>query len=301
MGTGNLIKTNGKKILLYRAYTNNGDLSSTEYLPATKFKVGVNNATPTITGNDLTNSIPIGNGTLNDDGTNTLTGSNGGDNTTDNNDNYKQGAGVVDGTSQNLIANDTSVTKTWSLTLTTFIDASLPFGFWFYLIDTSALGKLVSLKARLGSDTSNYYEKTILNADLNVGWNWINTNTDAVNTLTETGTVTGDVDTFILEVTTNNATDVFVAGDLMYDLLRQWEASDLIKSFVTSFPSINLLNLEVTTRAYLTSLEANGFLLDGLGFFNEDSSPLMTSEDTIAGASKSATDEFAFVAVDRVK
>ena len=40
-----------------------------------------------------------------------LTGSSGGDNSTDNTDTYKEGAGNVDVTSQNLIANDTSATK----------------------------------------------------------------------------------------------------------------------------------------------------------------------------------------------
>jgi hypothetical protein len=72
------------------------------------------------------------------------------------------------------------------------------------------------------------------------------------------------------------------------------------KTFVSGYPSINNTNLEVTTRAHLTSLEANGNDLNALGIFNQDSTPLMLSMDKFENESKSDTDEFMFVVKDRV-
>jgi len=310
MTNGSIINTNGKKILLYRGNTENGSLSSTEYLPLSQFKVGVDNSTPNIANNDLDNPIPISNGTVCDDGSNNLTGSDGGDNTTDNILTYKEGAGVVDATAQNLIANDTNATKKWEIADLTTNGANAVstkyISQWLY-IRTDDLGVTLAkfkssgtcLEIRLGADTTaNYYSQTLEASDLAVGWNLLCDNA-LLSTWTTVGTP-GTLNNFAIIITTNNATDEFIEGDVIYDLLRQWEASDLTKDFTTSYPTIDLTNLEVTTRAYLTSLEANGFLIDGLGFFNEDTSPLMGSEDTMDGASKSDTDEFAFVVVDRL-
>ena len=304
MTNDSLINNQGKKVLLYRGYTENGDLSSVQYLPGTKFQVGINNHTPIVANTALSNPIPITNGTINDSGDNTLTGSSGGDNSTDNTTTFKPGGGVNDNTAQNLIANGTATTKIWTIADLTSLGVNIvgtqPFGHWIYILDATALAKFVSIEIKLGSDSSNYSSKTVLVADLITGWNWLNSNITNVEDLSETGTVAGDIDTFIIEITTNNATDTFASGDVIYDLLRQWATTDLTKSFVTSFPTIDLTNLEVTTRCLVSTVDANGFLLDGLAIYNEDASPLMLSEDTFNDESKADSDEFAFITVDRL-
>lgn len=304
MAYGSLVNNQGRKVMLYRSYTANGDLSATQYLAPTVFQVGINNQTPARTNTALTNAIPIGNGTVNDNGDNTMTGSSGGDNTTDNTTTYKEGAGAADATAQNLIANNTATTKIWTIAdlaaLGTLITGTEPFGLWLYIKDAATLAKIVSVEIKLGSDSSNYYTKTVLVANLAVGWNWINTNTTLVNELTEVGTVAGNIDTFIIEIITNNATDTFVAGDVIYDLLRQWAEADLIKTFVASYPVVDFTNLEVTTRCYLPTTAANGFNLDGFAIYNEDTAPLMLAEDTYNDESKSSADEFAYVVKDRL-
>ncbi len=308
MANGSLTVNGGKKVMLHRAYTPNGSLSATEFLVATKFKMGVSNDTPSVGDTDLDVAIPITDGTVNDDGSNTLTGSTGGDNSTDNTVTFKQGAGQVDVTAQNLIANDTNVLKIWTIANLSAVGANAvgtkPFGLWLYIHDAAALAKFKSagtaLEIKLGKDTGNYYSLTKTAADLATGWNWITSNTVNVEDLNETGTVDAALDTFIIEITTNNSTDEFTTGDVIYDLLRQWETNDLIKSFISGFPTIDLVNFEAQTKVVINTTEANGFFVNGLGIFNEDTSPIMTDEDTFTGESKSNTDEINFVITNRL-
>jgi len=204
MANDSIKTTKGKNVMLYRAYTENADLSSTEYLAPSKAKLGINNGTPLIADTNIDYPIPYANGTVNDDGSNTLTGSSGGDNSTDNTTTYKLGAGTSDNTAQNLIANNTSATKIWTISdlssAGTNITITEPFAIWFYIKDSTALAKFKSsgtcLEIKLGSDSSNYYSQTWTVADLAVGWNWITSNLTNVEDLTETGTVSGNVDTF---------------------------------------------------------------------------------------------------------
>ena len=92
-----------------------GYKASPTFTAPTVFKVGQDQSTPLVTATDLTNAVPISNGTVNDNGDNTLTGSSGGDNSTDNTTTFKPGAGVSVVTSQNLIANNTNATKIWTI------------------------------------------------------------------------------------------------------------------------------------------------------------------------------------------
>jgi len=303
MANGSIITTKGKNTMLYRMYTENADLSSTQYLAPSKTQIGINNGSPLISDTGLDMPIPYADGVVNDDGDNQLTGSDGGDNTTDNTTTYKQGAGATDNTSQNLITTGTNTTKTWTIsnlaTLGTVIDSSKYGAMWLYIKDAATLAKIVSVELKLGSDSSNYYSVTYLNAALLVGWNFIQ-NTAIISDWIETGTVSGTVDTFIIEVVTNAGTDAFVAGDLIYDLLRTWDLADTKKDFQATFPTFDYTTNEVTIRTYYNSLQANGFLISGIGLYNEDTTPLLLGEDTITGESKSSTDEFAFIIKDRV-
>ena len=277
MANGSVKTTNGKRVLLYRGYTPTGSLSATQYLPPDRFRLGIDNATPTISTTTVDDSIPIDNGTVLSNGTQTMTGSAGGDNSTNNTTTFKSGGGLSDDTSQNLIANGTSVSKTWTVTaLTTNATATSPIGHWLYIKDATALAKIVSVEARVGSDTSNYYSQTWLVAVLTTGWNWLSSNVTALNALTQTGTPAGNLDTLVYIITTNNAADAFVAGDVLFDLLRQWVEADAKQAYVTGFPSLNMTTLEATTRALISSTQAVGYDVNAIVLQNQDASPLTT-------------------------
>jgi len=314
MANDSIFTTLGKNTLLYRTYTLNADLSATQYLAETKFKVGINNATPDISDTDLTTVVPIGDGTVNDDGSNTLTGSNGGDNSTDNTTTYKEGAGVTDVTAQNLITNGTSATKTWTIADIDIAGSDMsgtePFGLWFYILDATTLaffkssGTALSIRFRTNGDGATlYYEYVRTAAQLAVGWNWITSGLVNVADLSTGGggAPSGALDEFVITVTTNNAADDWTAADVIYDLLRQWAVADATKVFQSGFPTLDYTNNQATTRCSLATTEANGFLIGALGLFNEDSSILMLAEDVFDDESKSSSDEFSFIAIDTIQ
>jgi hypothetical protein len=304
MATGDLITTKGANAALYRTYTPNASLSATLYLPPTKFKVGINNTTPAITDLNLVNPVPILDGTVIDTGANMLTGTLGGDNSTNQTTYVKEGAGIVDGIAQNLIANGSNIIKAWYKEPTTVaITNSKYIGFWLYIHDSVTYAKLNTstwcVDLRVGSDATNYYEKLWYLADVHVGWNWLSPGIITAG-MTTVGTPTGTLDYMAVLVRTNNAADTFIAGEVVYDLLRQWTASDLIQGYVTGYPAFDYTLNEVTIRAYLNSIQANGFNINAIGLFNEDATPLMTDESVIAENSKSSTDEYAFIIKNRI-
>ncbi len=293
-----IITTGGKNVILNRAYK-----STVDYTQPSKFRLGVDNGTPVVSDTDLDKPVPIVDGVVNDDGTNNLTGSGGGDNTTDNTNTYKPGAGVSDDTAQNLIANGTNITKSWSLALTTFIDLAKYCGLWIYIKDQTTLDKIrtspFSVQIVLGSDSTNFYYYNSVQT-LSIGWNWITQN-EIVNDWSENGTVSGNVDYFRIRVYTKNATDTFVAGDVIYDLLRTWDRADTLGDFSASYPTFDEVNNKVTIRCYLDSTKANGFLLNAVALENEDGTPIMTDISDYKGASKSDTDEFAFMFTNKLE
>ena len=291
------IKTTlGKKIVLNRSYK-----AVPDYTVPSQFKVGISTTTPAVGDTDLGNSIPIGSGTINDNGDNTLTGSNGGDNSTDNTTTYKPGSGATDNTAQNLIANDTSITKTWVISdlssLGTVCAADEYTSLWFYIKDATTLAKIVSVEFKLGSDVSNYYSDIVLVANLLTGWNWVQMG--ILNTNTETGTVGSPIDYFEIEVITNNTTDEFIAGDVIYDLLRQYESLDILKTFKST--TLNETTLTVAHVCELLSGEAVGFDITEVGTFNSDTTPKIDGRDTFTAQSKSSTDEFKITITDGIQ
>lgn len=310
MANGSIIVDNGKKIILNRTYKTTPDYT----IPST-FKVGISNGTPNVANTDLDVVIPILDGTVIDNGSNALAGGtpvDGGDNTTDNTTTYKEGAGETDAESQNLLTDGlaTSATKTWTLNpLTANFTATEPFGFWLYIKDATAYAKLVAagtalqLRIRTNGDAANLsylYNRT--KAQLAVGWNWITSGVTAVNGLTTGagGAASGNLDEFIIDITCTAAADEFAAGDVLYDLMRGWAITDIIKTFVSGYPTLDETNFEVETRGILLSTNANGFNLDGFSLFNTDSTPLMHSEDTLTDESKSSTDQFTYIVKDRI-
>ena len=301
--SNSIITDEGKKGLIYRAYTDNSDLSSTEYLPPSQFKIG-DHANVNILNTELDLSFPISNGDVNDDGTNTLTGSSGGNNSTNNTVRYKPGAGTTDNTAQNLNVNDTSADKIFTIadlsTAGVAIDKTKYCGLWLYFRNDSLdeLTTIDSVEIRLGSDSSNYYYKKFDKSDLSDGWNWLYLG--IVEDLTETGTVGASIIYFYIKLTTNNATDIWAEADVVYDLLRQWEESDTLKDYMAGYPEKDLDNKQAIMKSYLNTLEAVGFNITAIAHFNKDTNKKLTSISNFTAESKGDTDEFIFIDVDRV-
>lgn len=295
--------------MVYRAYTQNADLATDDWLPASEFVVGIDGLDPIVTDTDVATTVPIAAGLVNDNGEQTLTGSSGGTNTTANTSTFKEGAGTSDDTAQNLLVNDTSTAKVWTLTDVSSAGASIEpdrrIAFWLYVADADTLAKLASsgtaLEARFGSDASNYYSLTRERDDLAVGWNWVTTNKANVDTLAETGTVGSPVNYFQIRLTTNDAADVWDAGDVVYDLLRQWVYADTTKDFVEDFPTLELSKRQATVRSFVSTVEANGFSLNRYGHTNTDATPKLLGSDSFPDESKSRFDEIAFIVRDRVE
>ncbi len=288
---------NGKNVALNRTYKTTPD-----YTVPSNMRLGVDQAEPFGVDTAITKPVPILDGTVNDDGNNQLTGANGGTNTTDNTTTYRPGAGVTDNVAQNLLSNGTSANKEWSIsnlaTNGTVITGARYMGFSIYIKDQTTLDYLTTsncVEIRVGSDSSNYYYKQWDKADLQLGWNFLSTISTAVEDLTETGTVVGSIDYFYIKIVTNNAADSWSSADVIYDLLRTWQASDEINSIVSGYPSFDEANQRVTLRYYLNATQANGFDLSGLGIENTDTPPKVTDIEEFTDESKSDTDEIAFI------
>ena len=292
--------TNGKKVILHRSYTPNASLSSTLYTEPKWALFGTDQATSNVSDTDLTRVIPVYNGTVIFNCSAAFTGSSGGDNSTNNTSIFKEGAGQIDATAQNLIANGTNVNKIWTREPTTANWVGTSFaGFWLYIKDSATLAKMVSVTLRAGADSSNYWSKQWLNAVLTTGWNWLTTG--VLNTNTPTGTVTGTLDYAAIVIVTNNSADTFVAGDVAVDLLRQWTETDTLVAFDATYPQFDYTGLTVTRQVTLNSAMANGFNISGFGNDNNDTTKLLTDSNSFGADSKGSTDEFIYVLVDRVK
>ena len=301
MATGGELVDDGRNVLLNRTYKETPD-----YNAPTKCKVGVGTTTPNTSDTNCENIVPMDYGIVNDNGDNQLTGSSGGDNTTDNTSTYKIGGGRADNTSQNLIANSSSTSKIWTILdlsiLGINLDETKRTGLWIYIKDSATFDKFATsgtcLEVKFGSDDSNYYNMTYEASDLSAGWNWLTSNLDNLEDLTETGTVSGDIDFFEIDITTNNATDTFSTDDICYDLLRQWELADTLGDINMGYPSFDAPHQEVTIQFYIHSLQANGFMLTECGSFTDDTTPTMIDHDVFSGVSKSLTDEMIITVVN---
>ena len=305
--TGSTIVNNGINIDIDRLIT----VSPTKSR-ISQFSVGIGTTNPSVADTSLEIPIPISNGSVRDNGDNQFTGSNGGDNSTDNTITFKPGAGVSDDTAQDLIANNGNATKTWTSPDLAVSGSDMvlgqPFAIWLFIKDATALAKFktsgtaLELRIRTNGDGGTlFFQVTRTAAQLATGWNWITTGSTNVEDLTQGGggAPSGDLDEFVIEITTNNATDTFTTGDVIYDLLRQWAASDLVKNMEPLFPSADESVREVTSRMVLLSTEANGFSITELGILNTDSTNILWSHDVFTSRSKTNTEEFRFIQRDR--
>jgi hypothetical protein len=311
MVNNSIISKEGKNTALYRIFTGNSSLSSTSYLAPSKFKIGINNSDLLITDTNLTYPVPVEAGTLCDSGANTFTGTAGGSNSTANTTTYKETTGSADVTAQNLIANGTSASKTWTkASLTNAIVTTKPFALWLYIKDQTTLNKFLTAGTALeirfrttGDGATLYYSYTRTAAQLSLLWNWISSNTANVSTLTAGagGPPSGTINEAVIIITTNNATDTFAAGDVIYDALRQWDYADTLFSFSSGYPTFDTSLVETNVRGYLSSVQALGFLIDGITTVNEDTTPKTMNLAKMEGDSKSNADEFAFIFVNNIE
>ena len=76
---------------------------------------------------------------------------------------------------------------------------------------------------------------------------------------------------------------------------------DNFKNFVTGYPTLDLTNMQVTTRAILLSTEANANTLTEWGTVNTDATPLLFSRSTFTGIAKTSSIEVAFIEKDKLE
>jgi len=286
-----IITNTGKQIMLDRTYTETPTKTAPKY-----FKVGSGQATAVASASSMTNPVPIS-GTDSIDDCETADWTDSADMTTAlNSTTYKIGSNSL-----NLTKDATaSATASTYKTTTSINFTSQEFSMWLYILDSAALAKLATsacLTIRLGSDASNYWQWTKDKSALAVGWNLIDGLTTSNGTETGSATLTA-MDYTYIGLTATGSAIVWSAGDILMDDLKAVAADDYLKAFTST--TINNSALEVEIRSNLSSLEANGYLLNGFGVVNNDSTKLLFSLDDFTAESKSNTDEFIFITKDKL-
>ena len=107
-------------------------------------------------------------------------------------------------------------------------------------------------------------------------------------------------DYFRIQIRLNNTTDTFAAGDVIWDVLVEFDDADMFKILQSGYPTTDLTSNTAEYRGIVEITESNGFFIDNSGVFNNNSPPEMHSEDKWAGESKTAGDRFIFIWKDRI-
>lgn len=289
MANGDTFTLLGKKIMLNRFAKTVPD-----YTIISKFSVGINNGTPSISSSALDYPVVISGSEAVDscDATTGWTAS-GTNSVTLNSTSYKEGVGAL-----NLIKSDvTSATYSVSKTTTSRDFTSKTFFIWVY-VGSAAYAVLATSECivlRFGSDSSNYYYFNVDKASITTtAWNLIRFTTATATGTTGTPTI-GSCDYTYIAVVTTNATDVFIAGTVIMDDIKVASSDDFYKTIEVGWPVINETNLEVEYKGVLNTIEANGNPINGLAFFNTDATYKMATESTFTDESKSDTDQFTFI------
>jgi hypothetical protein len=291
-----MITDNGFKILLNRAYKGTPD-----YNEINKFKVGISQATVTVSDTDLTKPVPItgtelldncetvGNWSETADGDDSL-----------NSTTYKEGSGALNLIKDATTADNVTYYNNNNMTSLDFTDKDL--WVWIYIKDTATLNKLATsdcLELRLGNDyDTNYYYKKYDKADLSTGWNYLTMNTTDG---TEQGSVTLNAcDSGAVKLTFTATSDELDAGDVVLDDWKLASSDDYLADFESGYPSLDETTHEATVQCYLNSTQANNYNISGLGTFNDDTTKLMQDVFKFTAQSKSNTDEFSFYIKNRL-
>jgi len=262
------------------------------------FKIGISNGTPSVADTDLDNPVPIS-GTETVDDCEAITGwTDSADMTTATSTSF-----VKEGTYSLSLAKDGAGSATYSTSKTT---TSLDFTsktlfVWIYLTDVTDLivTGTDAITIRFGSAAGDYYQKGWDISELAVGWNLLYF-TSATSDSTVGAPAIGACDYSYIALTCDLAADTIAANRIMMDDWKLASVDDFVKTYVTSYPTIDETNFEVEIRCQLLSTEANGYDINGLGLVNTDGTVLMASEDTFTAESKSSTDQFTFIVKDRL-
>ncbi len=268
--------------------------STPDYTIPNKFRVSINTPDATWTDTSLTTTIPISGTELVDDCSATTGWTASGTNSLSvNSTTYKPDTGT-DG-ALNLIKTDTSSATIYASKTTTSLNGtSKDFLIWIYIKDATALAKLktsgTAFEIRYGSDNSNYYYYTAAYSIFSTGWNFIKlTITSGFTGTTGTPTITA-LDYTYISFITNNASDTFAAGDIIYDAIRLASSDDYLKTIDST--TFDETDASVTTTSKLSITEANGFLINGHSLNNTDTAELMATKSKFPNNSKDTTDLF---------
>jgi len=289
-----ILTNNGKNILLNRGYKNTPD-----YTAPSQFKVGIDQTTPVVTDIDIDVPVPIS-GTESVDNCDTANWVDSADMTTSvNSTTYKEGSGALNLTKDAGASDTASCDKT-----TTSRDfTSKTLNLWLYIKDATAYAKLAIVDCvtiRFGSDNANYYYYTMDKADLSIGWNLI-----YFTSVTADGTngapVIAACDYSYIALKADAAATIWTAGDFIMDDWLVAGSDDYLKNVVTGYPTYDETAREVTMRGFLSVNEANGNDINVFAWYNTDGTIKMFSIDSMVAESKSMTDEFVFITVDKVQ
>jgi hypothetical protein len=129
----------------------------------------------------------------------------------------------------------------------------------------------------------------------------VNDNTSEYNA-TEVGSpdIT-DCDSLAIKLTFINTSQELSAGDVIGDNFMLFDDTSLYKDLTSDSPIIDEVNFEATNECYINYAEANGFLLNGIGTFNEDDPEKMGNVFKFTPFSKSNTDELIFKIKNRLR
>jgi hypothetical protein len=289
MVNGSIVTNNGLKIIMNRAFK-----SVPDYTTLDKFKVGYDNGTPNVADNELDYLIPL-TGTEAVDSCDATTGwTDSADMTVSvNASTYKEGTGALNLTKDGGASDTASTDKT-----TTSRDfTSKELMVWLYIKDATMYAKLATtdcVTIRFGSDNANYYYYTRDKSNLEVGWNVVR-----FSTATADGTTGAPViaacDYSYIAIKATGAAITWSAADLIMDDWKVASADDFLGSITLGYPTIDETNHECELRALVPTTQANGYLVNSIGWYNTDVSRLMGTEATFAEESKSDTDEFIII------
>lgn len=289
MAKSGSFKTNEGKIgTLSRAYTDSGN-----YQKPSKFKVRYDGDLPNVNSTNLGAIFPVSPGTVLDNMEATTGWTTNGTNTIGLNNTINR----TKGSALYVEKADNTVTLVEAEKTFSSFDFSTE-EFWMFLfLSQDAYDKLTSagVTIELRENASNYYSYDIPKTDMIAGWNEIyfdSSSATAAGTPTDT-----NITIFNISGNTTNTTDVFGTNDFVFDNLRLITDSEKEKDFVAGYPSISPATREATMRAYLTSVEAIGANVDGIGYFSDDD--VLWGVDYFPAESKGIADEFNFIRRDR--
>lgn len=285
------ITNDGIKIFLDGGVNNDAGRSFT---PISKLWLGQDQTNPLITSTDLVVPLPIdtSNVELVDD-CETADWTEGTDSIAEtlNSSTFKEGSNAL-----NLGKSGTSgTTMSYSKTTTSVDFTSKKLFVWVYvttLSDLVASGTAVTV--RFGSDSSNYYYQDVAIGSLAAGWNLV-----VLDQASPTGTtgspVVASCDYSEIIFNTDLAADTITLGDVVMDYWHVADSSDFARSFSSGYPSGPSDDLQVTLRGEITSVEMNGFQINGVAFKNTDSTPLTAMIGTTLVIGKDSSERLSFV------